>query len=136
MYETFEHTADLGLRIKAPSVEGIFEEASEALLSVLVENPGEVRADPADPIRLEGHDLRLLLVDFLGELLRRFDAGGLLTSRCRVTLDGAGLAARTWGERADIARHRLDHEVKAVTYHGLRLERDGRGWLAEVIVDI
>jgi len=30
----------------------------------------------------------------------------------------------------------LSHEVKAITYHGLRVEREGDGWLAEVIVDI
>ena len=30
----------------------------------------------------------------------------------------------------------LGHEVKAITYHGLRVERDATGWLAEVIVDI
>jgi SHS2 domain-containing protein len=30
----------------------------------------------------------------------------------------------------------LGHEVKAITYHGLRVERADGGWLAEVIVDI
>ena len=33
-------------------------------------------------------------------------------------------------------RHELDMEIKAITYHGLKVERDGDGWLAEVIVDI
>jgi SHS2 domain-containing protein len=46
------------------------------------------------------------------------------------------LRAAAWGEPVDPARHELDHEVKAITYHGLKLERDGDGWLAEVIVDI
>ena len=30
----------------------------------------------------------------------------------------------------------LDHEVKAITYHGLQVEQTADGWLAEVIVDI
>ena len=30
----------------------------------------------------------------------------------------------------------MDMEVKAITYHGLKVQRDGDGWLAEVIVDI
>jgi SHS2 domain-containing protein len=29
-----------------------------------------------------------------------------------------------------------EHEVKAITYHGLRVENVGDGWAAEVIVDI
>ena len=35
-----------------------------------------------------------------------------------------------------VVRHRLLHEVKAITYHGLRVEPAAGGWLAEVIVDI
>ena len=30
----------------------------------------------------------------------------------------------------------LSHEVKAITYHGLRVEHEVGGWVAEVIVDI
>ena len=36
----------------------------------------------------------------------------------------------------DPKRHRLLHEIKAITYHGLKVERTARGWQAEVIVDI
>ena len=47
-----------------------------------------------------------------------------------------GLTARAWGEPLDRTRHDLQHEVKAITYHGLRVEPAPDGWLAEVIVDI
>jgi SHS2 domain-containing protein len=30
----------------------------------------------------------------------------------------------------------LSHEVKAITYHGLKVEQTPEGWLAELIVDI
>jgi SHS2 domain-containing protein len=30
----------------------------------------------------------------------------------------------------------MDMEVKAITYHGLKVEPEGDGWLAEVIVDL
>ena len=36
----------------------------------------------------------------------------------------------------DAVRHQLDVEIKAVTWHGLKVERTSDGWLAEVIVDI
>jgi SHS2 domain-containing protein len=37
----------------------------------------------------------------------------------------------------DAARHKMDHEVKAITYHGLQVEQQPDGsWSAEVIVDI
>ena len=39
-------------------------------------------------------------------------------------------------EPIDPARHMLSHEVKAITYHELKVEPTDDGWLAEVIVDI
>jgi SHS2 domain-containing protein len=53
-----------------------------------------------------------------------------------VHLSEKGLSATARGEPLDAARHVLAHEVKAITYHGLKLERCGEQWLAEVIVDI
>ena len=53
-----------------------------------------------------------------------------------VEVGADGLRATAWGEPVDRARHELSHEVKAITYHGLRVEKTPDGWLAEVIVDI
>ena len=47
-----------------------------------------------------------------------------------------GLTATAWGEPLDPARHLLNHEVKAITCHELKVVPAGDGWLAEVIVDI
>ena len=47
-----------------------------------------------------------------------------------------GLEGEAWGEPMDPARHEPNHEVKAITYHGLKVEKTADGWLAEVIVDI
>jgi SHS2 domain-containing protein len=58
---------------------------------------------------------------------------------CRAPeVDGCGgaLDGTAWGEPLDSSRHILSHEVKAITYHGLRVEQQAEGWLAEVIVDI
>jgi len=60
----------------------------------------------------------------------------LLLSRFEVAVGAAGLTGSAWGESIDPGRHVLSHEVKAITYHGLRVEPDRDGWIAEVIVDI
>jgi SHS2 domain-containing protein len=51
-------------------------------------------------------------------------------------VDEKGLTASAWGEAYDPKKHELGHEVKAITYHGLKVEHQDDGWLAEVIVDI
>jgi SHS2 domain-containing protein len=136
MFETFDHTADLGLRIRAVDLGTLFAEAGLALFSAVVEDLGTVIARQKVDVRLDGSDREYLLFDWLRALLYRFDAEHLLFSRFEVHVREDGLEATAWGEPLDRSRHELAHEVKAITYHGLRVEKVADGWLAEVIVDI
>src|SRR5437588_7048812 len=136
MYETFEHTADLGLRVRAPDLETLFAETAEALFAAIVENVSEVQARQRLDIRLEKDEREYLLFDWLRELLYHFDTEHTVFGRFEVRLSEKGLQGTAWGEPLDLARHVPLHEVKAITYHGLRVEQTGDGWLAEVIVDI
>ena len=136
MYETFEHTADLGLRARAPDLNTLFAEAARALFATLLEDPAAVRPEQRHVFRLTGKEQEYLVFDWLNELLYRFDTDHLVFGRFVVQVDEGGLTAAAWGEPLDAARHAPGHEVKAITYHGLQVERDGDGWLAEGIVDI
>jgi SHS2 domain-containing protein len=136
MYETFDHTADLGLRIRAADLNTLFGEAGLALQSAMVEDLSAVRPVRRLDVRLPADEPEYLLFDWLKELLYRFDAERLLLSRFEVKVDAGGLNASGWGEAFDPDRHELTHEVKAITYHGLKVEQTPGGWLAEVIVDI
>jgi SHS2 domain-containing protein len=136
MYETFEHTADLGLRVRAPQPEALFAEAGRGLFSMIVTNLEAVRPTEEVHVEIEGQKLDYLLFDWLNELLFIFERRHLLLCQFDVRLDEAGLKATARGEPADPARHALDHEVKAITYHGLKVAQEDSGWLAEVIVDI
>jgi SHS2 domain-containing protein len=136
MHETFEHTADLGLRIRAADLDTLFAEAAQALFSAIVEDLATVRPLQSVDVRLREDDRELLLFDWLKELLYHFDAEHLLFGKFEVKVADGSLIATAWGEPLDRARHTLEHEVKAITYHGLSVEKVENGWLAEVIVDI
>ncbi len=136
MYETFDHTADLGLRIRAPDLNALFAEAARALFATLVEDLDSVQPTRRLDVVVHGEEREYLLFDWLKELLYHFNAEHLLLSRFEVEIRPDGLHGSGWGEPFDPARHELSHEVKAITYHGLRVERNDDGWLAEVIVDI
>ena len=136
MYETFDHTADLGLRVRAADLDTLFAEAAEALFATIVEDLAAVQLVRAVEVRLQAEDREYLLFDWLKELLYQFDAEHLLFRRFEVRVTADGLEGRAWGEPLDRARHELGHEVKAITYHGLRVEQTPDGWMAEVIVDI
>ena len=136
MHETFEHTADLGLRIRAADLDTLFVEAATALFEVIVDGLDTVRPERRVDVKLSGGDREYLLFDWLKALLYHFDADHLLFSRFEVRLADGGLTGKAWGEPLDRSRHELSHEVKAITYHGLRVEQTAGGWEAEVIVDI
>jgi SHS2 domain-containing protein len=141
MYETFDHTADLGLRVRAADLNGLFAEAGKGLFSLVVANLDDVR--PVDTVAFEiaGTDVEYLLFDWLNELLYTFDTRQIVLVEFDVTVfdgtvSGDGLKATARGEPFDRARHRLEHEVKAITYHELKVVQEKTGWLAELIVDI
>ena len=143
MFETFDHTADLGLRIRASDLNTLFIEAAQGLFSTIVEDPATVQPLNKVDIMLPGDDVEYLLFDWLRTLLYHFDAEHLLLSKFTVQVVGegraglSGLTGTAWGEVLDRDRHVLGNEVKAITYHGLKVEQTPDGnWLAEVIVDI
>ena len=69
MYEIFEHTADLGIRVRAGDEDELFADAARGLFSVMVANLDAVRPLEEVRIQLVGENLEELLHDWLAELL-------------------------------------------------------------------
>jgi len=136
MYENFEHTADLGLRIRAADLDTLFVEAAQCMFSAIVEDLATVRPLQRVDVAIQGDEIDFLLFDWLRELLYHFDAEHILFGKFEVHVLENSLTASAWGEPLDRARHNLEHEVKAITYHALSVEKQGDEWFAEVIVDI
>ena len=136
MYEVFEHTADLGLRVKAASLNGLMADAASGLFSMIVVNLDDVERVVTKTYKVAGNQPDYLLFDWLTELLYTFDTERLVLADFKVHLDESGLTATCHGEPIDREKHDLDHEVKAITYHQLRVDETEAGWVAELIVDI
>jgi SHS2 domain-containing protein len=136
MYEIFEHTADLGLRVRAHTLDELFADAGRGLFQMIVANLEDVRPVEKVEFAIDGIAFDFLLFDWLNELLYTFESRQLLFSQFQVRVGDTGLIATCAGEPADVGRHQMEHEVKAITYHGLRVEQSSDGWMAEVIVDI
>ncbi len=136
MFTIFPHTADAGLRVEAEDVETLFADAGRGLFSLLVSNVDDVQPNVRREITVDGDDLEYLFFDWLSELLFIFEDQHLLFSQFDVSLQKGGLRGVASGEQIDRDRHRLEHEIKAITYHDLKVKRTDQGWIAEVIVDI
>jgi SHS2 domain-containing protein len=126
-YQLFDHTADVGIEVRAPSHPELFETAALALFD-LITDVGTVEARSERQVTLSARDTEELLVRWLSELLFLHDAEGEMFSRFVVSLlTPTHLSARIAGEPFDPSRHPVKTEVKAVTYHQVfvRTREDG-----------
>jgi SHS2 domain-containing protein len=122
--------------VEAADLNSLFAEAGQALFSLIVSNLDDVQLRTRTDFTVQGSELEYLLVDWLTELLFTFESQRLLLREFDVSIDANGLKATAVGETIDESRHQLDHEIKAITYHGLRVEQAKGNWIATVIVDI
>lgn len=132
-FELIEHTADVGIRVRAPSLAATIEEATRGLAEVAgIGRPG---AGDAVAVEVEAGDPGAVLVDWLNEVLYLLEVRASALAGVSVRHAGAQGAA------GSVSLSPLDHEVegtpvKAATLHQLDVRREGRGWVATVYLDI
>jgi SHS2 domain-containing protein len=133
---TIEHTADVGLHCKAPTLERLFECAARAMFDLIVPL-NTVEPALSVPVAVKAASLEELFVTWLEELLYIWESKRMLLSRFAVgKISSDSLEAEVKGESYDAGRHDLQSEIKAATYHGLQVERKGDGWEVQVIFDV
>lgn len=132
-----DHTADEGFTVVAPDAPALFTRCAWALFAIIADLRG-VEPRESETLAVEAPDLETLLVRWLTELNYRHQLHHRLYTAFEVALRGdTALTARIGGENIDRARHEVFTEIKAVTFHGLRVQRTaGGGWQACVIVDV
>ena len=134
-FEFIDHTADVGIRVEAPTLEDLFETAGLAFTEV-VTSAESLDCSVERRFKLEEDNIETLLVSWLQELLYLLDTEELVFSRFQVRLHDCSLEATAWGEVFDPDRHMIKTEIKAVTYHQLEVAESDQGWQAQVILDI
>jgi SHS2 domain-containing protein len=138
MHEIFEHTADLGLRATATTLEGLMAEAALGLFEIIAGDLAQIRPRPdhTEQFDVAGTDPTWLLFDWISELHVAFEIRRMLFCGFDVSIDATGLHATAHGEPYEPARHTLAHEIKAITQHELSVVEAADGWEATLIVDI
>ncbi len=134
-----DHTADVAADLDGGSPGELFVSALQALTDTMTPLDG-VRPSVTQPVTLEAPTLEDLLVDWLNELVYRFEVQNMLFSAADVRVgEGDGrwrLSATVRGERFDPARHRSCVLVKNATYHGLHVVHEQGTWRARIVFDI
>ncbi len=132
-YELIEHTADVGIRAFGSSLGEMFANAAKGMFNIIL-GDSDVEAKGEIEVRLESENLEELLVDWLSELLYIHEAEAWVFCDFDVVVEGSRLKARVLGETFDSKKHRIETQIKAVTYH--MLEVDEKKGYVQVLFDI
>lgn len=135
-YEFINHTADIGIKVRGFSRKEMFENAARAMFDLIVDLD-TVKTRNQMTIEIRGEQLEELLADWLRDLLYRYNGDKYLLKEFKIEkISPRGLKARVRGEKLDMSRHSLRREIKAVTYHDLKIRKLNRQWQAQIIFDI
>ncbi len=139
---SFDHTGDVGFEVVAADLPALFDGARRAVLAELMTRPPR-GGDERLALELEAHGLERLLLRWLDEVLFLVQTRARVPTGGRPRLRPAGSADGSWRLDAELTLTPLDPvahgwrgEVKAATYHGLELARDGEHWRARVVLDV
>ena len=135
------YTADKAIRAYGGSLAEVFESAAEAMFFLIIDTSTATVGGTRD-VAVTGFDTEELLANWLRELLFLYETEQLAFCGFRVKclpLDGGG--PRRLQAEGDYAAHadkieRKASPVKAVTYHGLKIEESQTAWTASVIFDV
>jgi len=134
-FREVEHTADRALWVWGADLPALFAGAARGMVSLMADGPGGQGLVPTQwrQVNLGAVDRETLLVEWLNELLYLAEAEDLLFVDFRITsLTEWRLEARAGGVPAGATRE----TIKAATFHGLELRRDGEGWSTVITFDV
>jgi SHS2 domain-containing protein len=135
-YTLLDHTADLRIRVTGDDPADLFRNAGLALSDLIVA-PRSITPDDKFDLRVDGADPADLMVNYLRELLYLWTGHEKLIAAIDIRyVSESDLDARITVGRYVPGRHEIIHEIKAVTYHQIEVNRTPAGWQAIVVFDI
>ena len=135
-YKVLEHTADIGIRIKSFSLKGLFKNAGLAIAGISVEKQKKQNPEKHKiVITQKAANAEELFINWLNELLSVSAAEGLIFEDIKIDqINEKFVDAIAVG--TDIRNYKMNIEIKAATYHQLKVKKSGSIWEAEVIFDV
>ncbi len=131
-FQEIEHTADRAFKIRAQSLPELFVLAARAICTAQ-RQPTETQEMVTREVEISGPDRETLLVNWLNELLYLQEVYSESYFAFQVAaISDTHLRASVVGDTDASARR----TIKAVTFHGLKIQRLQDEWEATITVDV
>lgn len=135
-FQILPHTADTRLRVEGDTLENLFSAALEGMADIIRKDfCNKSKEFPLEfKLKIKSLDSTNLLVDFLSEVLTLSHVHNSVF--CNVTFDKLTtqeISAKIIGIRVN----KFSEDIKAVTYHGAKINKNDQGnYQAVIIFDI
>lgn len=138
-YELIEHTADIGIKVSGKDLKELFKNVALAMFDIIAERRPENRVQRPETqiltIKQKADNLEELFVNWLNELLSLSATKEKIFCDFKFkSLDEHNLEAEAIG--CDVKDYKINTEIKAATYHELKIEKTKSGWQAQIIFDV
>lgn len=139
-YQPIEHTADIGVRVKAQTLPDLFNTCASALINIVFDSkPLAIEQEiKLRKIKLSEATIEDLLVRWLNELLSLLYTYKFCPIDCSVSISCDKDSFKLFCDASfiEIDLSAINKEVKAATYHGLKVEEINKECVAEIIFDV
>jgi len=131
-----DHTADMGITMTAPTLGGLFENAAQSLMQIMIKKRPAAKTSILK-LSVSGEDLSDLMVRWLGEILYLLQGESKVVMGIDIdSITETRLEATLLVAPFNPEQHEVVTEIKAVTYHQIDVGRRGYGWEATVVFDL
>jgi SHS2 domain-containing protein len=134
-YEILDHTADIWVRVYGKSLDDLLRNAALAMMELITDRE-KVNKSQEIEIKVQGETEEELLVHWLGEILFFHQAKKMVFHDFKVNLSETEVEGKAFGESIDVERHEIGLDIKAVTYHNLKIEPLNDRLKVDIIFDI
>jgi SHS2 domain-containing protein len=135
-FEVIDHTADIGIVAYGADIKQVFANAALGLFSLMADLD-DLKENVQRKLEISAEDVEVLLVQWLNELIYIFDVEHIIFKSFEIQeLTSTQIRARCFGEKIDLKHHKPKREIKAATYHMLRMSKEDGGYKVQVIFDI
>jgi len=139
-FKEIEHTADMGIMCSGDTLSELFCNAAFGMYQLLMEDV-EISNSYREKIQLKENNLPDLMVSWLSELNYLLTMQNYITCafdkiNIKQDLEQCSLKANLLGEKNIALQEYFRTEIKAVTYHQLKIQQKDKTYTAQIFFDI
>lgn len=135
-FRVIDHKADVKIKISGKTIEELFSEALNGFLHIVVKRKRKAENFERKKISLEGIDLEDLLVRFLNELIYLFSLKKVPLKIENMKIEENRFEGEILLAPLTYELFEVKAELKAATYHNLKIEKKGKNFVTEVVFDV